>query len=270
MKKTLLKINEVSKLYNIGIDSLRYYEEIGLLAPTRGKENNYRYYTYDDLMKLNLIRELRKLNFSFIQIKEMLGNRNLTSTLQLLNKELEIIDSEIQKMQESRSAVIQRITSINNAISDITYNQFSIRHMPERKCLHIFYGDVKLNEIDYYISAFIKEHGINIKDIIGRSDGYRLDISSSSSPDRYSVKEVFILNKFLTEPSFTLPAGSYLTVAYNGNISKSRVWGEKLLQYAKRNHLKIEGDLFEFCVIDYYETDFQDEFITLLQIKIQD
>lgn len=35
--KQFYKINEISKLYNIGPDSLRYYEKLGLLAPKRGK-----------------------------------------------------------------------------------------------------------------------------------------------------------------------------------------------------------------------------------------
>ena len=39
--KTYYKINEISKLYNIGQDSLRYYEELGILHPMRDK-NNYR------------------------------------------------------------------------------------------------------------------------------------------------------------------------------------------------------------------------------------
>ncbi len=269
-KKAYLKINEVSKLYNIGVDSLRYYEDIGLLIPSRGAENNYRYYGYEDLMKLNLIRELRKLNFSFIQIKEMLGHRNLRSTLELLNRELSLIDLEIRKMQDSRHAVLQRIHSLETAISDITYNQISVRSMPERKCLHIVYDDVTIDEIDYYISTFIKEHGIHLEDMIGRSDGYRLDIHKACSPERYAVKEVFILNKYLSmEPSFILPAGEYLSVAYNGRISKSRIWGEKMLKYAEENHILTEGDMFEFCVIDYYETDVPEEYITLLQIKIK-
>lgn len=35
--KQFYKIGEISKLYQIGPDSLRYYEELGLLNPTRGE-----------------------------------------------------------------------------------------------------------------------------------------------------------------------------------------------------------------------------------------
>ena len=65
--KQFYKIGEISKLYQIGPDSLRYYEELGLLNPTRG-ENGYRMYGLNDLWRLNVIRDLRKLNFPMEKI----------------------------------------------------------------------------------------------------------------------------------------------------------------------------------------------------------
>ena len=68
--KEFFKIGEISKLYHIGADSLRYYEELGLLTPKRG-ENQYRQYSLHDLWRLNVIRDLRSLDFSMEQIKEI-------------------------------------------------------------------------------------------------------------------------------------------------------------------------------------------------------
>ena len=36
--KQFFKINEISKLYNIGPDSLRYYEKLGLLVTAKGED----------------------------------------------------------------------------------------------------------------------------------------------------------------------------------------------------------------------------------------
>ena len=46
--KEYYKIGEISKLYNIGADSLRYYEEAGILKPRRD-ENGYRMYSINDI-----------------------------------------------------------------------------------------------------------------------------------------------------------------------------------------------------------------------------
>ncbi|WP_217451440.1 MerR family transcriptional regulator, partial [Metabacillus niabensis] len=70
------KINEVANLYDISSHTLRYYEEIDLVVPMRGN-NNYRIYTEEHLQKLNIIRDLRKLNMSLEQIKDYLENRTV-------------------------------------------------------------------------------------------------------------------------------------------------------------------------------------------------
>lgn len=65
--KQYFKIGEISELYHIGADSLRYYEELGILTPKRGK-NNYRLYSIHDIWRLNVIRDLRPLGFSMDRI----------------------------------------------------------------------------------------------------------------------------------------------------------------------------------------------------------
>ena len=60
--KHYYRIGEISRLYGVGPDSLRYYEELGILKPHRG-ENNYRMYHIHDLWRLNVIRDLRSLDF---------------------------------------------------------------------------------------------------------------------------------------------------------------------------------------------------------------
>lgn len=263
------KINEISKLYGIGIDSLRYYEEIGLLIPMRKESNNYRYYSHNDIMKLNLILELRELHFSFVQIKEILGKRSLDDTLTILSHELAYLENEMAKLKRSINTTRYRIDGIQKAINDIVYNQIFIREESERKCLHIAYGDIPHIETDFYLVSFLKEGGCSLVDTIGRSDGYRLDANLLTQDGQCATKEVFIVNdSFSVDESFVLPAGKYLTVAYQGNLSKSGQWSRNLFEYAKQNNIILEGDLFEFNVIDYYETDMINEFLTFLQIKI--
>ena len=85
--KDYYKIGEISKIYGIGRDSLMYYEDIGILKPFRDK-NGYRMYKLSDIWRLNLIKELRSLNFPMKKIKEYLDDRNIESTKEILNKEI--------------------------------------------------------------------------------------------------------------------------------------------------------------------------------------
>ena len=69
--KDYYKINEIARLYGIGVDSLRYYEKLGILKPRRDT-NGYRLYNLKDMYKLNVIRDLRRLDFSMQQIVDLL------------------------------------------------------------------------------------------------------------------------------------------------------------------------------------------------------
>ena len=80
------KIGEISQLYNIGVDSLRYYEKLGLIVPKRA-ESGYRLYSVNDIWRLNVIRDLRDLGFGMEQIKEYLDKHTVDSTLNLLEEE---------------------------------------------------------------------------------------------------------------------------------------------------------------------------------------
>ena len=59
------KISEISKLYGIGADSLRYYERLGILRPRR-EANGYRLYSLKEMYKLNIIRDLRRLEYRLL------------------------------------------------------------------------------------------------------------------------------------------------------------------------------------------------------------
>ena len=66
--KKYYKINEIAKLYHIGVDSLRYYEKVGLISPKRD-ENQYRQYSIYDIWRLNVIRDMMNSTFPVIKSK---------------------------------------------------------------------------------------------------------------------------------------------------------------------------------------------------------
>ena len=112
--KEFFKIGEISKLYHIGTDSLRYYEELGILTPKRGP-NQYRLYSLNDLWKLNVIRDLRSLDFSMERIKEYMDHRSIQSTEQLLAEELLVIKNKIRELRELEENVKNRLHTIQEA-----------------------------------------------------------------------------------------------------------------------------------------------------------
>ena len=109
--KNYYKISEISKLYGIGPDSLRYYERLGILKPKRDT-NGYRLYSLKELYKLNIIRDLRTLDFSMEQIKEYLDNQCIDNTLALLYEEQSLLHARIKKLKKREKIMKKRILDL--------------------------------------------------------------------------------------------------------------------------------------------------------------
>ena len=70
----MYKIGELSKLCNISVKTLRYYDSVGLLIPDEiDKFTGYRYYSAAKLSELYRIIALKELGFSLDDIKKQIS-----------------------------------------------------------------------------------------------------------------------------------------------------------------------------------------------------
>jgi len=69
----MFRIGDFSRIARVSARLLRFYDEIGLLAPAQAdRQTGYRYYTVAQLAQLNRITVLKELGFSLEQIGHML------------------------------------------------------------------------------------------------------------------------------------------------------------------------------------------------------
>ena len=68
-----LSIGELGRRTNTKVETVRYYERIGLLASPARTEGNYRSYGETDLNRLSFIRRARDLGFPLDQVRALLG-----------------------------------------------------------------------------------------------------------------------------------------------------------------------------------------------------
>lgn len=78
MRPAPWKVGELARWTGVSVRTLHYYDEIGLLRPSRTTEAGYRLYTEGDVIRLQQIKSLRKLGFSLEEIKEFLGRPEVT------------------------------------------------------------------------------------------------------------------------------------------------------------------------------------------------
>lgn len=105
--KDLYKIHEIAKLFGLHPDTLRYYEEKGLLHPERG-ENGYRMYTIQDICTLNIIRAQRELGVPVEEIGAYLERRTVEVTLDFLDEEEALLRRKMAELEAARAEASER------------------------------------------------------------------------------------------------------------------------------------------------------------------
>jgi len=66
------KVGELARRTGLSVRTLHYYEEIGLLSPSRRTDGGHRLYAAGDVVRLQQIKSLRQLGFSLREVKEYL------------------------------------------------------------------------------------------------------------------------------------------------------------------------------------------------------
>ncbi|MFP5211652.1 MAG: heavy metal-responsive transcriptional regulator [Acidobacteriota bacterium] len=67
-----LTISQVAKQGGVNLQTIRYYERQGLLAPISRTEAGYRIYQKDTVRRLRFIKRAQELGFSLSEIKDLL------------------------------------------------------------------------------------------------------------------------------------------------------------------------------------------------------
>jgi DNA-binding transcriptional MerR regulator len=103
------KIGDFSRLTNISIRTLRYYDEIGILKPEYvDPYSGYRYYTDKNLDEVRSITFLKQLSFSLEEIAQY--KDSLTS---------EVLEYKKNQLIEKRNEINEQIAMINSLNNEI-------------------------------------------------------------------------------------------------------------------------------------------------------
>lgn len=269
-EKSIFYIGELSKLFHISVDSIRYYEKMGLLTPLRNPDNGYREYTLNDVQTLTLIREMLSLGFHVDQMKDFVQNRTIDTTIKLLEEEIATINESILNLYEKKNSIQSRLDTVKECISNDNFEKVKLVTMQKRNGIMITDENLPDNYVDYYMVRYMNETRNKIN-AIGYCDCYTLDIEGSNPESKYfRTKNVFFLtDSFSNHNNFSLPAGSYLSLFYSGSLEKTKLLLPKLYKYAKIHHLNIIGDPIELCHIDNYETSIESEYITEIELPVE-
>ena len=128
-KKTRLKIGEFSQLMQVTVKTLRHYEQKGLLLPDEVDEwTGYRYYSIDQMQKLQAIRDLQRLGFSLDEIKDLFEDNSHIPSIRQLTEKIKETEAQLKQLITRRN----RLLDWRNTRKEMkTMDKFSIQSLPE-------------------------------------------------------------------------------------------------------------------------------------------
>ena len=106
MKEKQFSTGEAAKISGLTIRTLQHYDNIGVLPASGRTEGGRRYYTEDDIIKLEHIVFYRGLGFSLEQIKEKIPAITAEKkAMELLSSQKILLYNQIDSIQNSIAAI---------------------------------------------------------------------------------------------------------------------------------------------------------------------
>lgn len=270
----MFKIGDFSKLTQVSVRMLRYYDETDLLKPTKiDRDTGYRMYSVDQIPILRRIITLRDMGFIVSEISNIINSNDENS----ISKALEVKRKEIQlNICAEREKLIKLETAIRNiGTEDIhidyevfiksipSYQVLSLREIiPEYKCEGVLWEK---------IFRFIEEEKINYnKNSICFAIYHDLDYKEKDV-DVEVVVTVDSMGEDKGEYRFlnTEPVENMACIMVYGSFDNIGPAYKSFAKWLEKHKVyKIWGKNRQICHIGPWNEENQEKYLTEIQIPI--
>ncbi|MFE8698913.1 MerR family transcriptional regulator [Cytobacillus sp. FJAT-53684] len=277
MEEALYTIGEVAKLANVSIQTLRYYDQIGLFKPAYvDPETNYRYYKDLQLYHLDLIKSLKYIGTSLEDIKKV---QQLTreDLLLFMNEQEKIIEGKLIRLREIQQNVVHAKRRIQKQLNYPVFGEVVIRDEDEMRIIQAAANN--LTPLDLLNASYSK-----LKRIVEEEEGvinnsYVAIITNQPYSYIEEITYTKIFTPILTDKRIStisteievskIPEGRYACIYYifSPEVYFSNL--KKLMDYVSNHHLQVTGDIYELFTSSNYSPSEQ-EYIVEMKIQIAD
>ncbi len=258
LKKTF-QTSELLKNLGFTRDTLRYYEEIGLISPDKDSGNNYRKFTFDDIYSLLGIEFYKKRGLTLAEAGEVIQSMEFDRLDMLLKEKEELIAEEINKLREKMNRISETRDFIANL--DLRLNQFMLRKLPLFEVRSTFLAGTALHE---YGTKVISCMNVEEEDILSNmvrritfdGHGYKESEMYIVSPSKKKEKGRKYL--YRGECVYTVVESGRVNDADNSvNINTLAA----AVVYCKDKGLKLKGEVYLFSKLILFKDGVERMFI---------
>jgi MerR family transcriptional regulator, aldehyde-responsive regulator len=116
-----MKIAEVSEQYGLSVDTLRYYERVGLIPPVQRNAGGVRDYNELDLRRVDFIKCMRSAGLPIEVLIDYValvqrGDKTIDARKDILKEQRELLLTRMQEMQKTLDILDHKIEVYENAV----------------------------------------------------------------------------------------------------------------------------------------------------------
>jgi DNA-binding transcriptional MerR regulator len=251
----MIKIGDFARLSQVSVVTLRYYDEMDLLKPVKVDTfTGYRFYSADQLPRLNRILALKDLGFSLEQIKLMLAD---ALTLEQLRGMLTIQRQEVEKRLADEQERLRRIESRLRQIEledKMPKYDVVIKHTPVMRVVSRRVTVPTNDQVPKYLDAAYREVYSYIHEQGAKQTGphFTLWHSASDVYENEDVEAIVPIDRSLKGNDdvkvYELPSTQVAAVVHHGNFEDFTQGHAAILEWIDANGYKIVGPYREIYI----------------------
>ncbi|MBO0468880.1 MerR family transcriptional regulator [Enterococcus plantarum] len=117
-----MNIKQVADMFDLTVETIRYYERVGVIPPVKRDKNGYRIFTKRDLNWVFLAKSLRNAGLSieslieFATLSQLEGDERLAQK-DILKDQLKELDEKIEELIQVRKLLQYKITTYDEHIA---------------------------------------------------------------------------------------------------------------------------------------------------------
>lgn len=246
-----LNISELGAMFGLGVQTLHYYDKIGLLQPAyRDSKNGYRKYRFDQIYQLASIRYMRKMGYSIEDIHNFQNSRHPQETIQILKERSNVLRRQWEEWMRIDAAIMRKIQYIEEESRNLDVTSLRIMEFPERHYILIgTESEIYMDDSFYFYPTVVFYEG---------EKKYFGALVCNEREDTNDMERSVALS--------SIPAGRYLVGYHKGPYETILNRVEELKQMRPEYHYNPCS--VSFNIIDQFVEQDRENYITKIQIQI--
>lgn len=275
---THLTTGEFAKLCKVKKQTLFHYDNIGIFSPEIIDSNGYRYYSHTQLEVFYVITMLKDMDMPLKDIKSYLDNRSPQALIDLLNGQLEVLESKLEELEWLRSFINTKNKITKEGLTAVP-GKVLIENLPVE---YVIATDYKGAGDEKDIAAAVIKHLMfcHSQDIYSaHSIGCMIPSTTVPIDDDYMYSHFYTrlsnedYDYYVTLPTKSIisskPAGMYASIYHMGGYDKVYLDYIKLAEFVKAHDYAMGPYFYEDAILDELSMNGYDNYLLKLSVKIE-